>query len=210
MPTIEYEFRITPPNQEQITDWKIKPEFSIVVAFEEGEPNGSPKLHYHGYLKADCSIRTIQRWLNDVGQSVKYNVKGNALFFTRRVHEHSFGYISKCRKCVLRHGTDQTILDEWYASSDQYKKDKATDKKRKSRSREDELAPVFAAVTESIKHVVSPDADKIIEEVLYRCREENISFPTKMRMEKFVIETLYPYRPDLVKSYFHRTFQFIV
>lgn len=209
MPNIAYEFRITPPSQEEITDWKIRPEFSICVAFKEGEPNGSPKLHYHGYLQATCCLRTIQRWLNDVAQSDKYGVKGNAVFFTRRAHEHTIGYISKQRNVALRHGTTQTMLDEWFVRSESYKRDKTAQRKREFRSRQDELTPIFTAVKESLKTAVSPDADMVITQVLYRCHEENVKFPSRMAMENFVIHALYPYRPELVKSYFHRTFQFI-
>lgn len=206
---MQYEFRLTPPSQEPITDWKIKDSFSVLVVFEEGEPNGSPKLHYHGYLETNTTIKTIQRWLNDVGESDKYNVRGNALFSTRKAHEYSTGYISKCRKCVLRHGTEQTTLDEWYTKSDQYVKEKANVKKRSTRSRQDELQPIYDAVTKSIKQMISPDEHAIIREVLYRCKEQNVAFPTRMSLEKFVNWLMYDINPERVVNYFHKSYQFI-
>lgn len=213
MKVIEYEFRITPPDQQEISDWKLKESFSTVVAFKEGEPNGSPKLHYHGYLKATCNIKTIQRWLNDVGESDKHGINGNALFFTRRVHEHTFGYISKQRNCVLRFGTDQTTLDEWYASSTDYMKEvtraKETKKKRKDRDRAKELDAIYDAVKEELKNAYAPTPDVVIQSVLNRCHTAGIRFPSRMGMETFVIHALYPYRPEYAQSYFNRTFQFI-
>lgn len=209
MPIIEVEFRVTPPGQEEITDWKIKDQFSILVAFKEGEPNGTPKLHYHGYLQTTLTIKSIQRWLNDVAESDKYGVKGNAVFFTRKAHDHTRGYISKSRNCVLRHGTTQTTLDEWYQSSAEYNKEKVTDRKRKNRTREDELKPIWDSIKEELKTAISPTPDWIIERVLYKCYEGNIKFPSRMAMENFIIHALYPYRPEFTKSYFNRTFQYM-
>lgn len=207
---VEYEFRLTPPAQQAVDDWKLKETFQIVVIFTEGEPHGSPKLHYHGYIKATCGLKTIQRWLNEVAESDKHGVSGNAVFFTRRVHEHTFGYISKLRNCVLRHGTDQTTLDEWYASSEQYLKEKVTEKKRKERTRAEELAPIWERVKTDLKSVQSPDPSYVVNQVLYRCWEANVRFPTRMALESFVIHALYEKRPEITQIYFQKAFQFIL
>lgn len=206
MSTIEYEFRLTPPSQEEITDWKVKECFSVVVAYKEGEPNGSPKLHYHGYLKGTCTIKTIQRWLNDVAESDKYGVKGNAVFFTRRVHEHTFGYISKHNDVALRIGTDQTVLDEWFARSTEYVRNKAKVKKREQRTRESELAPIWKEVKEWIKTMHSPDPDAITRQTLYLCHEQGIKFPSRSQMESFIIHALYERNPNYAIRYLNRSF----
>lgn len=210
VPEREFEFRLTPPSQQEVTDWKIHPSLSVLVVFREGESNGTPKLHYHGYLKAQVSIKTIQRWLNDVAESDKYGVKGNAVFFTRPVHEHTFGYISKRRVCVVRHGTDQTVLEEWYNASDAYVREKDAEKKRRDRTRADELQPIWASVRKSLEtmhRTQSIDEHYVIKEVLYRCHEANVRFPTRAQMESFVVNVLYPHQPENVINYFHKTFE---
>lgn len=210
VPEREFEFRLTPPSQEEVVDWKIHEKMGVLVVFREGTSNGTPKLHYHGYLKAKLSLKSIQRWLNDVAESDKYGVKGNAVFFTRSVHEHTFGYISKYRQCVVRHGTDQTLIEEWYRSSDEYVREKDAAKKRRERTRNDELQPIWDGVRKYLatcdRHT-QMDEHMVITQVLYRCHEANVRFPTRAQMEAFVVNALYPYLPENVVNYFHRTFE---
>ena len=73
------------------------------------------------------------------------------MYFTKRPHEHTMGYIAKCGMCVCRHGTTQTTIDEWLVKSREYCKQKETDRKRRSRTREDELAQIIAEITDELE-----------------------------------------------------------
>lgn len=202
------EIRLTPYDGEPLQDADyamVIPFFDKLVLFEER--SDTDKLHYHGYLEsayAHCKVREMLRKIchcNDNG------VNGNALFFTRKPHSHTFGYISKSGKCVLRHGESQTTIDEWINASAEYVKSKSRNKKREQRTRQDELQSIIEQVEKDlrvdsrIRYV-----EGIIERICAICTQESVRFPTRPQMDQFVVKLMYPYNNDVVRSYYGRSF----
>lgn len=207
---LQLEIRVTPYDQEPIViDESDLQMFEQLVLCEEGSPNGVPKLHYHGYVETRKSESWLRSFLKKISHAPdNEKVNGNALYFTRKPHEHTTGYIVKSGNVICRHGIPQTTIDEWIATSSKYQKDKATDRKRKQRSRDDELAHVIADVESYLKdnETVRSEHD-IIARILAVCHADNIRFPTRSQMEYFVNKLLYPYRPDTVRLYYAKSFQ---
>lgn len=108
------EVRITPPDQKPITDWKHDDtDFKVLIACEEGVPNGTPKLHYHLYLETLRSLSWIRKWIINISHAT-HESNGNAVYFTRKPHEHTIPYIVKSNNVVVRIGVSQTRLEEYF------------------------------------------------------------------------------------------------
>lgn len=207
---LKLEIRLTPYDQVRIdlTQFDLT-SFTQFVLCEEGEPNGVPKLHYHGYLETGRSISWVRSFLRKMANPPEQEkINGNALFFTKQPHEHSFGYITKYGHVVCRHGVTQTTIDEWIKSSDEYRKQKEATRKRGQRTRADELDAVIEDVESYLKedHVNRSEAC-IVARILDICYADKIRFPTKAQMEMFVLKLLYPYDPEVARLYYTRSFQ---
>lgn len=202
---VELEVRITPPDQKEIIDWKTE-ELDIVVMFQEGEPNGSPKLHYHGYIKTKRSKSWIRNWIHNITNSNG----GNAVYFTRKPHDHTYGYIAKSGRCVCRVGVSQTFIDEWLIKSSDYRKQKETDRKRRSRTREDELAEIVKRVEIQLKeNRIRHNADEVIQAMLDECYHFDVRFPTRTQMDHIVLKLMYPYDQYLVRLFYKKSFDLL-
>lgn len=204
---LELEIRITPPDQTPITDWKFEEgDFKVLLAAEEGTANGKPKLHYHLYIETLRSLSWIRKWIMNISHATGES-NGNAVYFTRKPHEHTIPYIVKSRNVVVRIGVTQTRLEEYYDQSAEYRKSKETERKRKQRGHNDELTDVFAEVEKDLKSgSIHPCVDSIVTRTLAICSSNAIQFPTRMCMEKNVLRLIYPYDNDAVRSYYARSF----
>lgn len=206
---IELELRITPPSQEPITDWKLA-DIEHLVVFEEGSANGTPKLHYHGYIKTLRSKSWIRNWIYDITNAKQFNIDGNSVYFSKQPHDHTFGYIAKLGKCVLRHGLPQTTIDEWLAQSNDYRKQRAKLQKNQSRSRSTLLEDVISKVENDLKEgLCTKDVDSIVWRFLEYCKETETRFPTRSQMDNYVLKLLYPYNPYVVRSYYNKSFDYL-
>lgn len=201
------EVRITPPDQKPITDWKYtEGDFKVLLACEEGTPDGTPKLHYHLYLESLRSLTWIRKWIISIARATNES-NGNAVYFTRKPHEHTIPYIVKSGNVTVRIGVTQTRLEEYFKQSADYRKSKETERKRKQRSHNDELTDIFIEVENHLKEgSIQPDVDSIVTRTLAICSSKNIAFPTRMCMEKNVLRLIYPYNNDAVRSYYARSF----
>lgn len=206
---IQWEVRITPMDGNPITqeEFSVYHEyFTKFILFEEG-PEQNKKLHYHGYLESEFSDSKLRPILRKLSHCEDQTINGNALYFTSKPHEHTWGYISKYGKCVLRHGESQTTIDEWITKSNQYKKDKSRDTKRKQRTREDELRSVVEQVEKDLHNDSSIRyVGAIVQRVLDICHQENIRFPTRSQMDQYVLKLIYPYDNEVVRSYYTKFF----
>lgn len=202
---LELEIRITPPNQIPITKWEEE-QFTTLVVAMEGEPNGKPKLHYHLYVKTMRSKTWIRDWIYRITATNKNDkLNGNALYFTRKPHNNTHGYIVKSGNIVLRYGISQTTLDEWIQQSDEYVKKKDSTRKRKERERGAELLEIYKEVRESTTHL---NPSTVIDKTLQLCYQKEVRFPTRAQMEAHVLETLYKHNDYIVRSYYEKAFTF--
>jgi len=206
---LQLEIRVTPYDQEPVRiDASDLQMFDKLLLCEEGTPNGLPKLHYHGYVetqKSESWLRSFLRKISHAPDNEKVN--GNALYFTRKPHEHTTGYVIKSGNIIYRHGITQTTLDQWLATSDQYKKDKATDRKRKQRSRDDELKTIVDSIEKDLKDgSIQRSVASIVDRFLAICIADGIRFPTRSQMDMYVLKLIHPYDQYLVRSFYTRSF----
>lgn len=206
------EVRITPYDQKEVT---VSPDdfkwFNKLILCAEGSPNGSPQLHYHGYVetvKSETWLRSFLRKIAHAPDNEKIN--GNALYFTRKPHEHTFGYIVKCNNVTVRHGITEGEVDQWVKESHQYEKDKATERKRKQRSRDKQLNDVVKILAEELQSgVVRRQAVYMVDRILQLCDINEIRFPTRSQMEMIVLRLMYSYDSDVVRSFYMKSFHFL-
>lgn len=205
------EIRVTPYDQEPITDTDLEPfidHLQKIVLYCEGEPNGSPKLHYHGYIETLKSETWVRQMLRKLSHCEDPKVNGNVLFFTRNPHDNTFGYISKCSGIVVRKGYDQSTLDEWVTRSAEYLKQKEAGRKREQRTRQKELSDITDLVATELK-----DGDcqrnplSVIARYLSLCHQGNVHLPTRSQLDLVVLKLLYPYDQYVVRSYYERSFE---
>jgi len=209
---LKLEIRVTPYDQQPIViDESDLHMFEQLLLCEEGTPNGVPRLHYHGYIETKKSESWVRSFLRKIAHEPdNEKVNGNSLYFTRKPHEHTFGYIIKSGNVCYRHNISQTTLDGWLETSNQYAKDKSTERKRKQRTRDDELATVVKTVEEDLKkHSIPRDASSIIDRILAICSQDQIRFPSRTQMDMFVLKLIHPYDQYLVRSFYMRSFEHI-
>jgi len=200
------ELRITPPNGQPIKDWYIGDSILKLVAFEEGGDD-TKKLHYHALIETTMTSQALPKWIYKVVNCVQTGERGNAVFFTREPHEGTKGYIAKCHKLSIRHGTDQSVIEEYYEQSDKYLKHKAANRKREQRGRTAEFEEVMKLVKKDLDdNCLIRNVDGVISAILKHSHHLGIRFPTRSQMESFVIKLVYPYDEEIVKGYYMRSF----
>lgn len=203
----ELEIRITPPDQQRIVQWELD-EFITLVVAEEGEPNGTLRLHYHGYLKTSRSKSWIRDWIYRITKTEHGQLNGNALYFSRRPHEYTYGYIVKSGNVVVRHGISQTTLDEWLTDSKEYCKQKESRRKQQQRTRAVELNDIFDEIEKELKEgKCYRSIDTVVDRTLSLCYHKQVRFPARTQMEQFVLKAMYSYDMSMVRSYYTRTFE---
>lgn len=206
---LQLEIRVTPYDQEPITlDDSDLQHIDKILLCREGSPNGTPRLHYHGYIetkKSETWMRSFLRKISHAPHNEKIN--GNALYFTRKPHEHTFGYIIKSGNIDYRVGFSQTTLDEWLAASSEYAKSKASERKRKQRSRDDELKQVVEQIASDLHdHSIDRSVGSIVDRFLAICSAEEFRFPTRSQMDMFVLKLIHPYDQYMVRSFYMKSF----
>jgi len=207
---LKLEVRVTPYDQEPIViDDNDLQNIDKLVLCREGTPNGVPRLHYHGYIETKKSESWLRSFLKKIAHAPdNEKVNGNSLYFTRKPHDHTFGYIIKSGNIDYRHGFTQATLDEWLAESSQYAKDKATERKRKQRTRNDELAEIVELIEKDLKdNSISRSVASIVDRFLAICFAENIRFPTRSQMDMYVLQLIHPYDQFMVRSFYMRSFE---
>jgi len=199
------ELRITPPDGEPITDWCLDDTITKLVAFVEGGED--KKLHYHALIETTMTSQALTKWIYRVARCIETGEKGNAVFFTRAPHEGTQGYISKGRDMSIRHGTQQTTIEEWFTQSDEYVRQRETKRKRVQRSREDELKLIIDIVEKGLHDNRDiRNVEDVSKEFLKHCHHSGIRFPTRSQMETVVVKLLYPYDERIVIKYYTRSF----
>lgn len=201
------ELRITPPDGLPITDWKVTDDdFKVCLAAEEG---GTPdvRLHYHLYVETMRSASWITKWIYSIAHC--YNGEsGNAVFFTRKPHDNTIGYVVKHGNIALRHGCSQTFIDEWLVKSKKYR-----DAVEASRARSKRMKKAFTQ--EVLKEVVATvrtdsslrDPGSVLNLILANYQEANKPYPSRTQVESLVATVLHPYDPQFVRAFYLRSFE---
>lgn len=202
---LELELRITPPDGTQITEWYLDDDFVKFAAYEEGGVGTEKKLHYHCYIVYKRSRTLLTKWIYKVARSDEDT--GNAVFFSRKPHEHTFGYISKQRNLVMRHGIDQTLITEWYNQSDEYLRTKERERKRKHRTRKERIDEILEHARKGLQtRDIDRSVDGVIKYIIAACNDAGLILPTRTSMEGYVVSLLAQYDKHLVTSYYARNF----
>lgn len=203
----EFEIRITPTDQLPITkEHIIESDLNvadIIVMCEEGEPNGRPVLHYHMYVKAKISPSKMDQICSKLGRATR-EIKGNSVFSCKLAHDHTIGYIVKNKKLIYSN-QNQTMIDHYFAQSDEYNRQKEASRKRASRKQEKTLADI-------LKEVVvdnSSTASSITKDILQKYHENQIRFPSRTTMETMVMTLYYKEKPLEVEGFYTKNFLFI-
>lgn len=200
------ELRITPPDGKPIEDWKVtEKDFKQVLACQEG---GTPecRLHYHVYVESLRSESWIKKWIYSIAHC--YNgEQGNSVFFTRKPHDNTIGYVVKHGNVVVRHGCTQSFIDEWMAKSEEYRRTKEAQRKRTQRVEKAFTQTVRDTVEERLKN--SPDLRNprsILDQILHEYREAGKVFPNRSITENLIATLMYPYDDQLVSAFYLRSF----
>lgn len=201
--TAEWSIRITPTNQEPIN----KNEFlekglkdaELLLVCEEGTPNGSPKLHYHIYIKCNISRTTLERYCANIGRATNY-VKGNAVFSIKSANEGTIGYVIKDCNIIISDGFNNHHIEEYIQSSKQYRKGLETTRRNVNKDKNASFKELF----DQIESYAS--ADDIIAQILIECNKRGMTFPSRSLMESNVLRLMYKVNPQWVNAFYQRNY----
>lgn len=193
----EWDIRVTPTDQFEVDFSEILDDFKILLVCKEGEPNGTPRLHYHMYATTTRSDSYLDTLLSKIGKA-NDTVKGNAVFSKRKKHDGTIGYVVKNGNVVCRHGVDDQFITESFKKSDEYRKRKESERKSASRGEQNFLGEIMK--DPEVKRLSHPE--QIIRFILQRYKDANKRFPTRSTIESAVMFLMYDIDVDLVvRSY---------
>lgn len=206
---LSLELRITPPDGQPITDWKIDDDFLQLVAFVEGGGGTDKALHYHAYIEYKRSRTLLAKWIYSIAHCF-HGETGNSVFFTRKPHQHTFGYIAKNGSCAFRHNVPQTTIEQWFNESEEYLKSKESKRKKKQRTREEKVSKIKADVISGLKtRSIQSDVGSVVDRLLAEFHNAEISLPPRSSFETLVMSIMYHVDKNLVRSYYMKNFSFI-
>lgn len=198
----EWDIRLTPTDQVEVDFSKIDlSDFKVLLACKEGESNGTPRLHYHMYVVTVRSDSFIDTWLAKLGRATA-ETKGNAVFSKRRSHEGTLGYVVKNGNVVSRHGIDDRFLTETFKKSEDYRKEKETERKRASRGNENFLGNILK--DPEVKRLSDPL--QIVSVILQKYKEAEKRFPPRSAIESAVMYLIYDHDESSVKRFYSKSF----
>ena len=203
-PTTEWSIRITPSDQQAISEEEFKEkglkDAELLIVCEEGTPNGSPKLHYHIYIKSQISRTSLERYCAKIGRA-NIKVKGNAVFSIKQANNGTIGYVVKDRNIVTTIGYDNTtLIEEYFELSNQYRKDLEATRRKVNRDK----ASSFKELFDTLESYAS--ADDIIKYILNLCNERGMTFPSRSIMESNVLRLMYKINPEWVNAFYTRNY----
>jgi len=197
------ELRITPPDGKPIEDWKLGEDFNQVIAAQEGGDDDC-RLHYHLYIETLRSRSWITKWIYSIAHC-ENGESGNAVFFSRKPHDNTIGYVVKHGNVVVRHGCAQTFIDEWMAKSAQYRKDKDSAKQRAKRLKKTFTQALLGKIVEALRQDVSlRTPERVLDMILAEYHEAKLLNPSKTIIENLIMSALYPYNTGLVRAFYLR------
>lgn len=193
-----WDIRLTPVDQVEV-NWGALDisDFNFLLVCKEGEPNGTPRLHYHIYATTTRSDSYIDNLLSKIGKATEV-VKGNAVFSKRKAHEHSIGYIVKNKNVVFKHNIPDQKITEFFKQSDDYRKEKERERKSASREKENFLAEILKSA--EVKRLTDPS--DITAWILEQYSKNKVRFPARSTIETAVLTLLYEHDPHKVIAFY--------
>lgn len=203
---LEVELRITPPDQKQITEWySDTDDIEKLLCCKEGGEGTDKQLHYHCYLKTSRTRTWMTEWIYRVARCKDTGERGNAVFFSRKLHENSIGYIVKQGDVAHRKGIDDRYINEYIAKSEEYCRAKETKRKREQRTRKAQVDEILELVK---NHLKETPGDRYVEGIAQMLLSEfhlrNLLLPSRSTLETIILTLLFPYNPDHVRSIYTR------
>lgn len=198
------ELRITPPDGERILEWLVNADdFVKLIAAEEGGGDTGKKLHYHLYVETTRSESWLKKWVYTVARC-QNGESGNAVYFSRKPHDRTIGYVIKNNHIVCRHGVEQMFIDEWLQKSDDYVKTKAAERKREQRTKQGVYKEMIEQLEKDLKEGRVETSVEEISSALIRKYASRSCYPNRNQHELFVIKLLHPYNDNFVEQYYNR------
>jgi len=203
----EFDIRITPTDGMPITKEQfLASDLKVAEQAIVGQEGGTPqlRLHYHIYLKAKLSETTIAKICSNLGRATQ-TVKGNAVFSVRPAHPHTIGYVVK-NKDIIWHTDSQMVLEQYFKDSEQYQREKETERKRIQRKVNKNLMDIMSEVEVDIH----TSGESIIRSVLELYHKYDLKFPSRSTLETAVMKKIYSVQPQYVQSYYARNLNFLI
>jgi len=201
------ELRITPPDGKPIEDWQVNDtDFKQLIAAQEGGTEDC-RLHYHAYVECLRSRTWLIKWIYNIARCT-HGEQGNAVFFTRKPHDNTIGYVVKHGNVVVRHGCSETFITEWLNKSDEYRRAKESDRKRRQRVEKSFTQDVRKKVVERLKEsreLRTPDS--VLTLILAEYQEANKVYPNRTTVENLIVTVLHPYDAYIARAFYLRNFE---
>jgi len=195
----EYDCRVTPTDQEVIAkeEWMsafLDPQ-QILVCQEGGNDSGK-KLHYHVYIKANYSETYLRKQLAKLGRATEY-IKGNAVFKISQAHDHTIGYVIK-ENNVIHTNFENHVIEEYFKTSQEYRKELETERKRKVRNNDNTLKEILDSI-EVTKNDFPLD---LTEKVLNEYEKLGKRFPPRSALQTAILGKIYKFHPSYVINWY--------
>lgn len=197
----EWDIRITPTDQNEIDFTEYVEDFKILLVCKEGEPNGTPRLHYHAYATTTRSDSYIDSLCAKIGKSTDI-IKGNAVFSKRKKHDGTIGYVVKSGNVVCRHGLDDQFITESFKKSEEYRKRKESERKSASRGEQNFLGDIMKDA--EVKRLADPL--EITRVILKRYKAEGKRLPNRSAVESAVMTLMYDHDPEFVERHYTKNY----
>ena len=195
----EYDCRVTPTDQEVITKEEWMSAFldpQVILVCQEGGNDSGKKLHYHAYIKANYSETYLRKQLAQLGRATD-EIKGNAVFKISKAHEHTIGYVIK-ENNVTHSNLANHVLEEYFTTSQQYRKELEAERKRKIRNNDNTLKEILDSL-EVTKHDFPRE---LTERVLNEYERLGKKFPPRSALQTAILGKLYKFHPEYVITWY--------
>lgn len=201
------ELRITPPDGKPIQDWQITDsDFKQVIAAQEGGTEDC-RLHYHAYVECLRSRTWLIKWIYSIARC-NNGEQGNAVFFTRKPHDNTIGYVVKHGNIVVRHGCSETFITEWLNRSDEYRRAAEAQRKRRQRIEKSFTQEVRKKVVERLEESRDlRNPDSVLQLIIAEYHEAQKVFPNRSTVENLIVTVLHKYDASLARAFYLRNFE---
>jgi hypothetical protein len=198
----EWEARLTPQNQTQVTDWspmlnKINDENAQIIICEEGGTEEC-RLHYHLSIKTNASESIIRS-----GLSIVSGGTGNGAYSLKNAHSHSIGYIVKQGNVVFRLNYTDSHITEYMRLSNEYKQQLDASRKRVQRTNKDILAGI---IKDAHARKVPQDPHDIYDHLETAYEELKMPLPSRSIIEYTIVNYV---GGAFRRRYYLKTFSFL-
>lgn len=185
----KWDIRLTPCDGEPIDFTNVDlGQLKLLVGEEGGTP--TLKLHYHMYLETRMSDTLLRQNLYKIAKWTPTCLveKGNPVFRKGVPHEGTEGYAIKHEKIVCSYGYTEQELHAIVERSRQYRRDRESAKKAKSRASQATMKEFIKEAIESENVVASPTF--IVNFLLTKYEEHQLVFPSRSQMENAVMTVM--------------------